>query len=583
MRLPAALRYAFFASALLTLGACTSVETRQSAGIDAPVEPAATAHADTIKTDPPSLLFPGLFETVAAAELFPTKDWVDAVPAMAPGEIMSDWYDLSPETLSDFQGTAPVTRRDIRVFVDRHFDLPDTAAATIEADSGQTMRAHIEALWPELTHDTMTPGEWSSLITLPEPYIVPGGRFREVYYWDAYFTMEGMGEDHAGLKRAMVDNFASLIETYGFIPNANRTYYLSRSQPPFFFRMVGLLSPEDPAQAYADYLQALKAEHAFWMRGAMGLSPGGARERVVNLGDGAVLNRYWDDRKVPRDESYNDDVATARASSRPDPIDYRNLRAGAESGWDFSSRWFEADQLASIETTFIIPADLNAILYGLEEAIAAGCTRTRDVACAEDYALRAANRAKAMRDHLWNDDLGAYDDYDFVESALKGNVSAAALYPLFFGVASETEAGRTAAMVEAQLLAPGGLLSTNRETGQQWDAPNGWAPLHWIAVNGLADYGHETLARDIAQRWLATASRTYCETGKMVEKYNVAEAKPGGGGEYPTQDGFGWTNGVTIALMEKYDALRPYGDITPVTGPEALQACTRAVMAAAPR
>ena len=112
------------------------------------------------------------------------------------------------------------------------------------------------------------------------------------------------------------------------------------------------------------------------------------------------------------------------------------------------------------------------------------------------------------------------------------------------------------------------LLTTPLTTGQQWDAPNGWAPLQWIAVEGLRRYGYDDLAHDIAQRWLATVARSYCETGKLVEKYDMLEHKPGGGGEYPTQDGFGWTNGVTMALIDAYPDLSFYGETRPAEDPE---------------
>ncbi|MBS0613028.1 MAG: trehalase, partial [Proteobacteria bacterium] len=126
------------------------------------------------------------------------------------------------------------------------------------------------------------------------------------------------------------------------------------------------------------------------------------------------------------------------------------------------------------------------------------------------------------------------------------------LFPLFTGLADAAQARGVAATVRAQLLAPGGLLTTPRRTGQQWDAPNGWAPLQWIAVQGLKRAHQDALAEDIARRWITTVSRVYHGTGKLLEKYDVVESIPGGGGEYPAQDGFGWTNGVTRALLEEY-------------------------------
>ena len=150
---------------------------------------------------------------------------------------------------------------------------------------------------------------YSSLLPLPQPYVVPGGRFREIYYWDSYFTMLGLEESgRRDLVVDMVHDFAYLIDTYGHVPNGTRTYYLSRSQPPFFFEMVGLLSSDDPARAFVRYLPELKREYAFWMEGAQSLRRGRAHRRVVALPDGSILNRYWDDRDTPRDESYREDT-----------------------------------------------------------------------------------------------------------------------------------------------------------------------------------------------------------------------------------------------------------------------------------
>ncbi|MCP4386523.1 MAG: trehalase, partial [Hyphomicrobiales bacterium] len=154
------------------------------------------------------------------------------------------------------------------------------------------------------------------------------------------------------------------------------------------------------------------------------------------------------------------------------------------------------------------------------------------------------------------------------------------LYPLFFRVATDAQANMTADLVEGKLLAPGGLMTTVNATGQQWDKPNGWAPLHWIAVNGLQAYGKNDLARTIARRWLNTVARTYCTSGKMVEKYDVVTTRPGGGGEYPLQDGFGWTNGVTIGLLDLYPEFSRFADVKPATATLASPARSRHCAAA---
>ncbi len=522
------------AALALALGGCAG--TQPQTGSASPESGTATA-----RPAPPSILLGDLFRDVALSGLFEDgKDWADARAVRDPQAILRAYRRGQP-------GGA-----ELREFVERHFELPDPGTAATPLP-GLPLCRHIAQLWPILTRDAAQPPPGSSLLALPHRFVVPGGRFREVYYWDSYFTMLGFGEEQATLRRAMVDNFAHLIRRWGHVPNGNRTYYLSRSQPPFFFKMVESLSPQDPDAAYAEYLDVLRLEHAFWMRGGEDLRPGEAKLRVVALPGGARLNRYYDARDVPRDESYAADVETASRTARPAAELHRDLRAAAESGWDFSSRWLaDGTDLATIRTTAIVPPDLNAILYGLERAIADGCRRAGDEGCAEDYAAQAEARREAMSAFLWNAALGLFDDYDWQRRALAGNVSAAALYPLFFGAASPEQGARVAETVRTRLLAPGGLATTTRSTGQQWDAPNGWAPLQWIGAEGLRAYGETALAEEIARRWLATVHEAYRSTGKLLEKYDVQERRPGGGGEYALQDGFGWTNGVAVALLRRF-------------------------------
>jgi alpha,alpha-trehalase len=359
------------------------------------------------------------------------------------------------------------------------------------------------------------------------------------------------------LIRAMADNFGTMIDRYGHIPNGNRSYYLSRSQPPFYFKMVSLLSTLDEAGAYARYLPQLRREYAFWMEGAERLKPGAAHRRVVALPDGAVLNRYYDDRPVPRDESYVEDVKLAKATSRPAPEVYRDVRAAAESGWDFSTRWFaDGKTLATIETTSIVPVDLNSLLYGLENAIRLGCERAQDTPCVTDFTQRAARRKVAVQKYLWDDAAGRYIDYQWVKQQPTGRPGAATLYPLFVGLAEPAQAERVAQWVGTELVKPFGVVTTPVDSGQQWDAPNGWAPLQWIAVDGLNRYGQKALARDIAARWMGKVQQVYDSSGKLVEKYDVIGSGAGGGGEYALQDGFGWTNGVAMQLMTLYPELK---------------------------
>jgi alpha,alpha-trehalase len=455
-----------------------------------------------------------------------------------------------------YRAEHPRTRAALRRFVEANFVFPKMPVRPIPR--APTLSAHIARLWPILTRAATVPRPYSSRVYVPKPYLVPGGMFQELYYWDSYFDMLGLVPDgHMALVRDMVEDFDYLLDTYGHIPNATRTYLLSRSQPPDYYLMVGLLD-HDPAKAWASHLGHLEREYAYWMRGAgPGLRPGQARRNVVEMPDGSLLNRYWSPASTPRDEAWRDDVLTARASGRSPARVYRNLRAAAESGWDFSSRWLaDRHHLTTIRTTGLVPPDLNSLLYGLERAISRGCAERHERACARTFAARAHRRRRAMDRYLWDSRAGYFMDYDWRTHRRTGELSAATLYPLFVGLASARQAGKVEAVTRSRLLEPGGLVTTTIVTGQQWDAPNGWAPLQWIAVRGLARYGHRSLAHTIARRWVATVRRVYANTGKLVEKYDVEHSLPGGGGQYPLQDGFGWTNGVTEALLTLYPDLR---------------------------
>jgi len=501
---------------------------------------------------PPETLFADLFIAVQTGNVFSdSKTFVDAVPDAAPDAILAAYH-----------ASRPHSPEQLRAFVEHHFALPSASTTATEPPARISLVAHIDRLWNQLTRSTPNAPDYSSLLPLPAPYVVPGGRFREIYYWDSYFTMLGLRQSGRGdLVADMARDFAYLIDTYGHIPNGTRTYYLSRSQPPFFFEMAALAGED------AQYLPQLRREYAFWMQGAEGLAAGDAHRRVVAMPDGSILNRYFDDRDTPRDESYREDTELARSSGREASQVFRDIRAAAESGWDFSSRWFaDGHSRATIDTTEIIPVDLNSLLLGLENAIRAGCARQADRACVGEFRHRAMARKRAIDRYLWDEAAGAYLDYRWTKGRRVPGISAATLYPLFVSAASPPQAAAVTRTVSRMLMQPGGLVTTPVRTGEQWDAPNGWAPLQWIGVSGLRNYGERKLAAQIACRWLHSVARVYAESGKLVEKYDVIDThRAGGGGEYPLQDGFGWTNGVTRMLLAIYPeaATKPCASDTP--------------------
>lgn len=417
----------------------------------------------------------------------------------------------------------------------------------------QELLSHISQKWSDL--ERFTPEDTDDIIGLPRPYIVPGGKFDEQFYWDSYFIMLGLAADKRWeMVENMLDNTASLIRLFGFVPTANRPHYLSRSQPPVFSHMVELLAQHKGKSIFEKYLPQMKKEYAFWMEGKEELQHREHKSfsRLVQMPDGSLLNRYYDNLATPRKESaLADKMLSQQAINRQSDRLFLHLRAAAESGWDFSSRWcIESQNLDTIHTADIIPVDLNCLLYHLEQTIAKTSKLAGDDQTAEEFTKKAESRAQAIQEYCWHQDQGFFFDYNFHHHESTGWQTIAAVFPLFAGIASEQQAELVANKLQQDFLQEGGLLTTLEQTGQQWDKPNGWAPMQWVAVEGLKRYGHDKLASTIKDRWIAMNQKVYQKTGKLVEKYDVTPGDNlGFGGEYPLQEGFGWTNGVLLALL----------------------------------
>jgi alpha,alpha-trehalase len=490
----------------------------------------------------PSADLEELFSDVARAAIYTdSKSFADCVPFVPPDSLLLLYRE---------QKVNPTFH--LTNFVSYYFDCPKPQTPHLEHAPYTDIVKHLKDMWKILERKPDPETAFSSLLPLSFPYIVPGGRFREIYYWDSYFTMEGLAASgQMNMVTNMIDNFVCLIERYSFIPNGNRSYYLSRSQPPFFAEMIKLVMREEGDSAGLRYLTSLEKEYQFWMRN----NSAAGSQHVIEI-DKYVLNRYWDRLSEPRTESFREDVKLAeKLPADEQGLLYQNLRSACESGWDFSSRWLANPfDLKSIHTTDILPVDLNCLLFNLERTLAYLYKLNNQADRSNEFTMKAQQRSKAINDLFWNESEGFYYDFDFVKHTKTGVVSLAAAYPLYFGIADSVKANRVADKIEKELLKPGGLATTTNNTAEQWDSPNGWAPLQWMAIQGLTLYGKTELADEIAHRWLNLNEKVYRETGKMMEKYNVEDLSiPAGGGEYPTQDGFGWTNGVYLALkMNKY-------------------------------
>jgi alpha,alpha-trehalase len=490
----------------------------------------------------PRALFPGLFEAVQLSGIFPdNKTFVDATPKRDPALIVKDYTDQKDK--SGF---------DLKIFVTDNFDVPVANTGSFKSDISLGIRKHIDTLWQVLYRKHNVIPQYSSLLPLPNDFIIPGGRFRETYYWDTYFTMLGLQESHkTELIQNMIDNFAFMIDKYGFIPNGTRTYYLTRSQPPFFSMMIDLLAKDKGENVLVKYRPQLLKEYAFWMRGAEKIKPGQAYRNVAAMPGGEILNRYWDESDLPREEAFKKDEDAAKDTKQKPGDFYRNIRAAAESGWDFSTRWMDSTgKLETIQTTYIAPVDLNCLLYHLELTVAKSYQLQGNLAKYHQYLAKAILRKKAIQKYFWSEKNGWFMDYNWKAKQIGSDETLAGVYPLEFKIADAKQAIKIATVIKTDFLKSGGLLTTLKRSGQQWDSPNAWAPLQYMAIDGLNNYHQSELAGVIAKNWVGTNIKVFNDTGKLMEKYNVVDTGlKAGGGEYPLQDGFGWTNGVLLNLL----------------------------------
>ncbi|HEX8390235.1 MAG TPA: trehalase family glycosidase [Candidatus Saccharimonadales bacterium] len=487
-----------------------------------------------------------LFRLVQLSRIHPDgKTFVDQVPSKAVQKVVREYHKASLQ--DDF---------DLTEFINKHFSAFSAAQAEAPTVTQNDPEAYVSAMWDTLTRQA--PESKGSLLALPKPYVVPGGRFMEQYYWDTYFTMLGLeASGRSDLSDGMMNNIQHMFTKFGFIPTGNRTYYLSRSQPPFYLHMIRLIAHRKGHFRYLlPRLPYLLMEYSYWTRNTpefLTMSRSHYR-RLVKMPNGQALSRYYDGKNTARPESFREDVETAALTVRPETT-YRHLRAGAESGWDFSSRWFaRPDDLTTIRTTEVVPIDLNCLLYELELGLAEAYKKLLQMPIAAYYTQKAKKRRQTINKYMWDETDGFYFDWHHPTGKRTKTWSLAGVYPLYCGLASPEQAARVAEAIEEKFLKPGGVVTTLSPTTQQWDWPNGWAPLQWTTIIGLRRYGFHTLADSIKYRWMAANEAFFSNHGRFVEKYNVVDpTEHGGGGEYELQIGFGWTNGVFMALRRDLD------------------------------
>ncbi|HEY2349505.1 MAG TPA: trehalase family glycosidase, partial [Puia sp.] len=497
------------------------------------------ARAQFLQPATPDKIYGELFTEVQLKKVFSDeKTFVDCIPKRKAVDIM---YDYGIQRGPGFN---------LKKFVEENFELPQEIKVGNKWDSAHDVATHIKKTWPALKRNPDGESESSSLLPLPFPYILQSWNSREIHYWDSYFIMLGLKES-GDIKtiRDMLNNFDYLIKTYGHIPSGNRSYYLGRSEPPFFSCMVELLAGIQGDSIYQRFLTSMEMEYEYFMEGADKLKAGDAYRHIVRMKNGDLMNRYWDDGMVPRQENWREDYIIAEKSGRNKVELYKHLRAAAESGMDFSHRWFPDDKkITDIQTTDILPVDLNCLMYHLEWTIAKAKQINGDDAGAKLFRKKAQQRNALIDKYFWNKSLSFFTDYQFRTQIQLNIISPAGIYPFCF-INEKPDymslvGKKVATVLEARLLKEGGFVTTEYITGEKWDAPYGWAPLEWMMIWGLDRCGQKNLAALAAKRWIKLNTDIYKNTGKLMEKYNVTDiTKNSADTEYGDYDGFGWTNG----------------------------------------
>lgn len=407
------------------------------------------------------------------------------------------------------------------------------------------------------------------LLYLPFPYVVPGGRFNEMYGWDSYFIQLGLLRDgEVELAKNVVDNFCYQIKNYGKILNANRTYYLTRSQPPFLTQMLlGVYRKTKDRKWLADAVPAIEQYYRFWT-----IEPHEIAEthlsRYFDLGDGPAPEVVSDERdaqgrthydlvkqyfRTHQVTDYNVNQYYNRKTNKLMPLFYKGDRSMRESGFDPSNRFGPF----SIDIIHYNPVCLNSLLYLMEQQTAEILEILNRSKEAAQWRERAKARAERINRLMWDSRDGLYYDYSFVKHRRRRYPFLTTFYPLWAGIATQKQAARVAANLP-KFEQPGGLQTSTLQTGNQWDAPFGWAPLQLIAVQGLRRYGYREAADRIAIKFLTLVRDDYAKNGTIVEKYNVVTRSSdiSGGVQfgYRTNEvGFGWTNGVFTTLLDELD------------------------------
>ncbi|KAL1123886.1 hypothetical protein AAG570_001656 [Ranatra chinensis] len=392
--------------------------------------------------------------------------------------------------------------------------------------------------------------------------VIPGGRFREVYYWDTYWIIKGLLICHMfDTAKGMLLNFFNLVQNLGHIPNGTRKYYIGRSQPPLMTMMVEEYLTRTGDFAFVkENIHHLDAEMTFWYNSR--------RVRVYAKDKAFIVYRYYSAIPLPRPESYREDKITASGEHTEVGVNMRyiSIRSAAESGWDFSTRWliFQGENLGTLNdcaTMFIIPVDLNAFMHYNYKLLTDWHARIGNTKYVQLYNERAQYQQFLLDELFWNPTSGIWLDYDAFHERPRDYFYLSNFVPLW--TKSYTKDADTMLIKLSQYIDQyhfenfqGGFPTSVYTTTEQWDYPNSWPPLQVFLIQGLGKMDTPVaskMAKDYATLWVHSNYQGFIQFDSMFEKYDcMRPGEIGGSGEYKAQEGFGWTNAIVLELLEQY-------------------------------
>ncbi|XP_067216619.1 trehalase isoform X2 [Linepithema humile] len=517
-----------------------------------------------------------LLKTVQLAGIFnDSKTFVDLYQLHDPDVTVSNFNTLMKAT-----NNSP-NRTEVATFVAKNFavqdeldnaTLPDwkenpNILNSIQDPQFREWAKNLNDFWKTLARkinkDLIINPQRHSLIYVNNTFIIPGGRFKELYYWDSYWIIEGLLVcEMRSTAKGMIENLLSMVERYGFVPNGGRVYYLSRSQPPMLLSMVATYYEFTKDREFLKKnIATLESEFKYWHN-----------KKTMNVtknGKTYKLARYVTNSQGPRPESYKEDYQLAQQlPNQEQGALYNDLKAAAESGWDFSYRWCirtnnDANlSLVNASTSNIIPVDLNAIIQRNAKLLARFYGILANTKKVRYYTKIAQEYQTAIDNILWNKDEGIWLDYDTKNKQSRNKFYPTNLTPLYtfsydpikkIGYAQKAVSYLKKNKIDTFY---GGTPSSVNYTGEQWDFPNAWPPLQSFLIVGLRNTKVKEaveFATELAGRWLRSNYIGYEEYGTMFEKYNaIHPGERGGGGEYNVQEGFGWTNGIVFRLLSMF-------------------------------